>query len=72
MKRKKTTVYIDEHVLRATRIHAAREGKRDYQVFEEALRVYLGLDVLERVWSRNDLEEDEALRLAYEGLDEVR
>ena len=37
MVRKKTTVYIDEALLRAAKVAAARSGKREYEVFEEAL-----------------------------------
>ena len=45
--KRKTTVYLEDDLLRATKIAAARTGKRDYQVVEEALRAYLGL----RCWS---------------------
>jgi len=37
--RRKTTIYVEDDLLRATKIAAARAGKRDYQVVEEALRV---------------------------------
>jgi hypothetical protein len=50
--KRKTTVYLEEDLLRATRIAAAPTGKRDYQVVEEALRGYLGVELLERVGSR--------------------
>ncbi len=62
--RKKVTVYVDEDVLRAARVRAARTDKRDSDVVEEALRAYLGLNVVERVWARSNLSEDEAMRLA--------
>lgn len=68
MARSKTTVYLDPDVLRATRIRAARTGKRDSDVVEEALREYLGLAVIDRVRSRSNLAEDEAMALAYEEL----
>ena len=68
MAKRKTTIYVDEEILRAARVAAARSGKRDSQIVEEALRQYLGLGVLERVWSRSTLTEDEALALAYEEL----
>jgi hypothetical protein len=35
-------------------------------VVEEALRAYLGFDVLASVWARSSLSEDEAMRLAVE------
>jgi len=64
MPRLRTTVTLDERVLRAVRVKAARTGRRDSDVIEEALRRDLGLDVLERAWAAADLSEDEALRLA--------
>jgi Arc/MetJ family transcription regulator len=70
--RRKTTIYVDDALLRATKIAAARSGKRDYQVIEEALRAYLGLELLERVGARSKLTEDEALNLAYRELHQSR
>jgi hypothetical protein len=43
-----------------------RPDKRDSEVVEDALRAYLGFDVLAGVWARSDLREDEAMRLAVE------
>lgn len=57
---------IDERVLTAVRVRAARTGKGDSEVIEEALRRDLGLDLLERLWAKNDLGEDEAMALANE------
>jgi len=57
---------VDEEVLRATRIRAARAGKRDSEIVESALRAYLGFDAIESVWARSDLSEEEALKLAYD------
>jgi hypothetical protein len=62
----RTTITLDERVLRAVRVKAARSGRRDSDVIEEALRRDLGLDLLERVWQDADLDEEEALRLAVE------
>jgi hypothetical protein len=70
--KRKTTVYLEDDLLRATKIAPARSGKRDYQVVEEALRAYLGLDLLERVGARSSLNEDEALDLAYRELNQSR
>jgi hypothetical protein len=72
MPKARTTVTLDEQVLRAVRIKAARTGRRDSEVIEEALRRDLGLDLLERIWVSADLEEDEALRLAVEAQHESR
>jgi hypothetical protein len=70
--KRKTTVYLEDDLLRATKIAAARTGKRDYQVVEEALPAYLGLELLERVGARSKLSEDEAIKLAYQELHRSR
>ena len=70
--RKKTTVYLEADLLRAAKVWAARTGRKDYEVMEEALRSYLGLEVIENVWARSDLSEDEALELAYTELHDAR
>ncbi len=73
MSKLKTTVYVDEDVLRAARVLAARTGRKDSEVIEAALRRYLGFESLERVWARNrDVPEDEAMSVALEAVDEVR
>jgi hypothetical protein len=41
-------------------------GKRDSQVIEELLRRDLGLDLLERLWHKNGMNEDDAMGLAIE------
>lgn len=66
MAKMRTTLTIDEDVLRAVKVRAARTGKGDGEVIEEALRQHLGLDLLDRLWARNDLDEDEAMSLAVE------
>lgn len=66
--RKKTTVYLEADLLRAAKIWAARTGRKDYEIVEEALKGYLGLDVIESVWARSDIGEEEALALAYSEL----
>jgi len=62
----RTTLTIDGDVLRAVRVKAARSGKGDSEVIEEALRRDLGLELLERLWTRNQLSESEAMTLAVE------
>lgn len=47
-------------------------GKREYQVIEEALRAYLGHQLLERIGERSKLKEDAALDLAYRELHQSR
>jgi hypothetical protein len=76
MARRKTTVYIEEELLTAAKVAAARSHKHEYEVFEEALRRHLGLqEVVERVWSKlgdDAPSEEESMRLAREELAEVR
>jgi metal-responsive CopG/Arc/MetJ family transcriptional regulator len=72
MAKRKTTVYLDEDLLRDAQIQAARSGRKDSELIEEAVRNYLGLDILDEVWARSDLDEDSALKLAYEALDAAR
>jgi hypothetical protein len=66
MSKLRTTVTLDEKVLRAVRVKAARTGRRDSEVIEEALRRDLGFELLERIWAKADLDEDEAMRIAVE------
>lgn len=73
MTRKKTTVYVEEDLLRSAKVLAARTDRKEYEIFEEALKSYLGLDVLGKVWRRENLpDEEEATRLAYEELHAMR
>ena len=72
MGKRKTTIYVDEDLLRAARVFAARAGVRDSEVVERALRAFLGIEVLEQIWARSELGEEEAMRLAYEALRESR
>jgi Ribbon-helix-helix protein, copG family len=61
----RTTLTVDEDVLRAVRVKAARTGKRDSQVIEEALRRDLGLDALQDIWSKvSPAPEGEGMDLA--------
>lgn len=66
MAKLRTTVTLDEKVLRAVRVKAARTGRRDSEVIEDALRRDLGFELLERIWAKADLDEDEAMRIAVE------
>jgi hypothetical protein len=68
----RTTLTIDDDVLRAVKVKAARMGKGDSEVIEEALRRDLGLDLLERLWARNRLSEQKAMALALEAQHETR
>jgi hypothetical protein len=66
MAKTRTTLTIDEDVLRAVKLRAASTGRGDSEVIEEALRRDLGLDFLERVWAQATLPESEAQALAAE------
>lgn len=66
MSKIRTTLTIDEEVLRAVKVRAARTGKGDSEVIEEALRRDLGLDLLEGLWARTTLSEQQARNLAVE------
>jgi hypothetical protein len=68
MPRSRTTFSLDADVLRAARIAAARTGKRDSEIVEEALRSYLGLDVVHKIRERAALGAEAAERLAYDEL----
>ncbi len=72
MSKVRTTLTIDESVLRAVKVRAARSGRGDSEVIEDALRRELGLDLLERIWARTDLAESEATDLAVEAQHETR
>lgn len=72
MTKVRTTLTVDAEVLRAVKVRAARLGKGDSDVIEEALRRDLGLDLLDRLWATNGLEESEALALAVEAQHKTR
>lgn len=66
MTKTRTTLTIDEDVLKAVKVRAARTGKGESEVIEEAVRRDLGLDLMERLWARNDMSEEDAMELAQE------
>lgn len=66
MKKVRTTLTIEESVLRAVRVRAARSGLKDSEVIERSLRRDLGLDLLEQMWDRSELTAEEAMKLALE------
>jgi len=72
MAKRKTTVYLDEEVLRATKVLAARTGRPEYEIVDQALRTYLGIDAVASVWKRSTLSGDEAMALAYDELHTMR
>lgn len=72
MPKTRTTLTIDEEVLKAVKVRAARTGKGESEVIEEAVRRDLGLDLMERLWGRNAMPDDEAMTLALEAQQAAR
>ena len=72
MTKVRTTLTIDPEVLRAVKVRAARPGQGDSEVIEEALRRDLGLELLDRLWAANDLDEADALARAVEAQHRTR
>jgi predicted transcriptional regulator len=60
------TVKLDDDVLDAVRLEAARSGRSQDQVVEAAVRRYVGPSVLDRLRERNRLDDDEAMTIAIE------
>ena len=57
---------IDDDVLRAIDVRAARTGRTESDVVEAAVRRNLGLDLMTRLWTRSELSADEAMEMAIE------
>ena len=72
MSKVRTTLTIDESVMKAVKMRAARTGRGDSQVIEDSLRRDLGLDLLERLWARNSLSERDATAIAVEAQHQTR
>jgi hypothetical protein len=68
----RTTVTLDEEVLKLVKVRAARMGKGDSEVIEASLRRDLGLELLDRLWSKNQMPEDQAVALAVEAQHSTR
>ena len=68
----RTTVTLDEEVMRLVKVRAARQGKGDSEVIEESLRRDLGLETLEKLWSKNTLSEEQAIQIAREAQHSTR
>ena len=70
MAKVKTTLSLDEHLMRHIRVRAARTGRTQSDVLEQALRE--GLGVIDRIRSRNEATEEEALDLASLAVHQTR
>jgi hypothetical protein len=68
----RTTVTLDQEVLKWVKVRAARMGKGDSEVIEDSLRRDLGLDLLDRLWSKNQMSDDQAAQLAVEAQHSTR
>lgn len=66
MAKTRTTLTIDEELLRAVKVRAARTGQGESEVIEQAVRRELGFDLLDKLWERNDVGEGEAMDVAVE------
>jgi len=69
VQKQRATFSLDPDILRATRVAAARAGRRDSELVEEALRHYLAIGVLEEIWQRRpadapELSDEEAVKVA--------
>lgn len=72
MPKVRTTLTIDDSLLRAVKVRAARTGRGDSEVIEDAVRRDLGRDLLDRMWERSELSEDQAMNLAVEAQHKTR
>ena len=69
MAKVKTTLSIDEDLLRGVRVAAARTRKTQSEIVEDALR---SADPFQAIRSKTQLGEEEAHQLAGETLHEMR
>ncbi len=72
MPKVRTTLTIEDSLLRAIKVRAARTGRGDSEVIEDAVRRHLGRNLLDRMWERSELSEDEAMNLAVEAQHKTR
>lgn len=70
MAKVKTTLSIDDRLMRIIRVHAARSGRSQSDVLEEVLLE--GLGVIDRIRAKANLDEEEAVALASAVVHEVR
>ena len=70
MARVKTTLSLDDRLMRVVRVRAARLGRSQSDVLEEALKA--GLGAIDRMRAKANLDEEDALRLASSVVHDVR
>ncbi len=67
MAKTRTTLTLDEETLKAVKIRAARTGKGESEVMEEAIRTALGVGLLEKIWAEMPvITEEEAMESALQ------
>ena len=67
MAKARTTLTIDENVLRAVKLRAAATGSGESRVIEDAIRRDLGLDALTELWAKGEpMPVQAAMELAQE------
>lgn len=66
MTKTRTTLTIDESLLKMIKVKAARLGLKESEVIEDAVRRSLGLDLFERLWERHTFSDEEASNIALE------
>lgn len=73
MPKVRTTLTIDEDVLRAVKLRAAATGEGESKLIEDAVRRDLGLDTLKDLWaSVEPMAEEDAMGLALEAQQAAR
>lgn len=73
MPKTRTTVTLDDEVVKAVKMRAARTGMRDSEVIEGSLRRDLHLDALEEIWGKvRPASEAQGLKVAAGELGAVR
>jgi len=70
MARIKTTLLVDDRLMRIVRVRAARSGRSQSDVLEDALKE--GLGVVQRMRAKAGAGEEEAVALASRVVHEVR
>jgi predicted transcriptional regulator len=69
----KVTFELDEKVRRALKQAALNAGRPEKEIYEEALRSFLRLDIVDRLGKRpGELVEEEAMRIANEEVHAAR
>lgn len=65
-------VVLHDEIADAVRREASRTGKTDSEVVEAAIRRLVAPSVLDRLWERATVSEDEAMTIATEEISTLR